>query len=74
MTQFTDIYKKAMEKEQKDLEKMECPKCKAKLMEYGAITFKRKDGDVRHCARCYSEWLEANIPKYELPKLSERKE
>jgi len=71
---FMDIYKHSLENDRKQMEKMECPKCKAKMMEFGAITIKKKDGEIRHCARCYGDWLAKNIPIYALPELPQGKD
>lgn len=68
---FTAVHKQAMQEEKERNMKMTCPKCKAKMMEYGAITVKRDGKEIRHCAKCYGEWLQENIPIYEMPSVSE---
>lgn len=69
MTLFSDVYKKSIENERKELEKMVCPKCSARMVEHGAITIKKETGEVRHCAKCYGDWLEKNIPVYAVPSV-----
>ena len=58
----------------KELEKLECPKCKSKLVEFGCLTIKKQTGELRFCSKCYGDWLEANIPQYAMPQMPEGKE
>ena len=67
---FNQVVKSEVEKQKR----MECPKCKSKMMEVGALTVAIPDEDPRngqYCTRCYRDWIAKILPKFVDPKEGE---
>lgn len=71
---------KNLEKEQEErlelANKLTCPKCHIKMVDGGCVGIRNMRGEESslngdYCMACYSRWLSSNIPRYEMPILSQ---